>query len=115
MTASIDPLGRTTTTAYDAVDNVTQVTDPRSAVTVNSYDALDRLVALVAPAATRPAITARINRELNEILRSADAREALQAQGVEPEPGAPELLTERIRTDIDKWRGVVAKAGIRTE
>src|SRR5439155_23211656 len=29
-------------------------------------------VALVAPAATRPAITVRINRELNEILRSAD-------------------------------------------
>ncbi len=72
-------------------------------------------VALAAPAATRPAITARINRELNEILRSADAREALQAQGVEPEPGVPELLTERIRTDIEKWRGVVAKAGIRAE
>jgi tripartite-type tricarboxylate transporter receptor subunit TctC len=71
--------------------------------------------ALAAPAATRPAITARINRELNEILRSADAREALQAQGVEPELGAPELLTERIRADIEKWRGVVAKAGIRTE
>ncbi len=72
-------------------------------------------VALVAPAATRPAITARLNRELNEILRSADAREALQAQGVEPEPGPAAVLPERIRTDIEKWRGVVAKAGIRTE
>jgi len=72
-------------------------------------------VALVAPAATRPAITVRINRELNEILRSADAREALQAQGVEPEPGPPEVLAERIRIDIEKWRGVVAKAGIRVE
>ena len=72
-------------------------------------------VALVAPAATRPAITARLNRELNEILRSADAREALIAQGVEPEGGPPEAVTERIRGDIDKWRGVVAKAGIRAE
>jgi tripartite-type tricarboxylate transporter receptor subunit TctC len=72
-------------------------------------------VALVAPAATRPAITARLNRELNEILRSADAREALQAQGVEPEPGSAAVLPERIRTDIEKWRGVVAKAGIRSE
>ena len=35
------------------------------------------------------------------------------AQGVEPEPGPPAALTERIRTDIEKWRGVVAKAGIR--
>ena len=72
-------------------------------------------VALVMPAATRPAVVARINREMNEILRSADAREALIAQGVEPEGGPPEAVTERIRGDIDKWRGVVAKAGIRAE
>jgi len=72
-------------------------------------------VALVMPAATRPAVVARINREMNEILRSADAREALVAQGVEPEGGPPEAVTERIRGDIDKWRGVVAKAGIRAE
>jgi hypothetical protein len=32
---------------------------------------------------------------------------------MEPEPGAPQALTERIRTDIDKWRGIVAKAGIK--
>ena len=72
-------------------------------------------VALVMPAATRAAVVARINREMNEILRSADAREALIAQGVEPEGGPPEAVTERIRGDIDKWRGVVAKAGIRAE
>ena len=72
-------------------------------------------VALVMPAATRPAVVARINREMNEILRSADAREALIAQGVEPEGGPPEAVTERILGDIDKWRGVVAKAGIRAE
>jgi tripartite-type tricarboxylate transporter receptor subunit TctC len=72
-------------------------------------------VALVMPAATRAAVVARINREMNEILRSADAREALVAQGVEPEGGPPEAVTERIRGDIDKWRGVVAKAGIRAE
>ena len=70
---------------------------------------------LVMPAATRPAVVARINREMNEILRSADAREALIAQGVEPEGGPPEAVTERILGDIDKWRGVVAKAGIRAE
>jgi tripartite-type tricarboxylate transporter receptor subunit TctC len=72
-------------------------------------------VALVMPAATRPAVLARINREMNAILRAADAREALIAQGVEPEGGPPEAVTERIRGDIEKWRGVVAKAGIRAE
>ena len=70
-------------------------------------------VALVMPPATPAAIIARLNRELNDILKTADAREALIAQGLEPEPGPPEAVTQRIRTDIDKWRGVVAKAGIK--
>jgi hypothetical protein len=33
----------------------------------------------------------------------------------EPDPGPPQVVTERIRTDTDKWRGVVAKAGIKAE
>ena len=70
---------------------------------------------LVMPPATPPAIIARLNREVNDILNSADAKDALTAQGLEPEPGPPEAVTARIRADIDKWRGVVAKAGIRAE
>jgi tripartite-type tricarboxylate transporter receptor subunit TctC len=66
-------------------------------------------VALVMPPATPPAIVARLNREVNDILKSADAKDALIAQGVEPEPGPPEAVTQRIRSDIDKWRAVVAK------
>ena len=52
---------------------------------------------------------------MNEILKSADAKDALVAQGVEPEPGPPEAVTQRIRTDIEKWRGVVAKAGVQAK
>jgi tripartite-type tricarboxylate transporter receptor subunit TctC len=72
-------------------------------------------VALVAPPATPPAIVARLNREVNDILASPEGREAIVAQGMEPDPGPPEALAQRIRTDIEKWRGVVAKAGIRPE
>ena len=72
-------------------------------------------ISFVAPSATPPAIIARLNREVNDILASAEGREALVAQGMEPDPGPPEALTQRIRTDIEKWRGVVAKAGIRPE
>jgi tripartite-type tricarboxylate transporter receptor subunit TctC len=70
-------------------------------------------VAMVTPAGTPTAITTRLNRELNDILKAADTREALAAQGVEAEPGTPEAVTQRIKTDIDKWRGVVAKSGIK--
>jgi tripartite-type tricarboxylate transporter receptor subunit TctC len=72
-------------------------------------------ISFVAPPATPPAIIARLNREVNDILASAEGKEALVAQGMEPEPGPPGALTERIRADIEKWRGVVAKAGIRPE
>jgi tripartite-type tricarboxylate transporter receptor subunit TctC len=81
---------------------------------IDGYEA-SLWLALVMPAATRPAIVARLNREMTEILSAADAQEALLAQGFEPEPGPPAALAERIRDDIAKWRGVVAKAGIRAE
>jgi tripartite-type tricarboxylate transporter receptor subunit TctC len=72
-------------------------------------------ISLVAPAATPASIVARLNRELNEILGSADAKEALAAQGVDAEPGTPEALTDRIRADTDKWRAIVTRTGIRAE
>jgi tripartite-type tricarboxylate transporter receptor subunit TctC len=42
-------------------------------------------------------------------------KEVLVAQGMEPEPGPPDAVTRRIRADIEKWRDVVAKAGIRAD
>jgi tripartite-type tricarboxylate transporter receptor subunit TctC len=72
-------------------------------------------VALVAPPATPPAILTRLNREVNEIIESAEGKEALAAQGLESEPGPPDAVSARIRSDIAKWRDVAAKAGIRAE
>ena len=72
-------------------------------------------VSFVEPPATPAAIVARLNREVNEILSSAEGKEALVAQGMEAQPGPPDAVTERIRTDIEKWRAVVTKAGIRAE
>jgi tripartite-type tricarboxylate transporter receptor subunit TctC len=72
-------------------------------------------VSLVAPPATPSAIIAQLNRETNDILNSAEVKEVLVAQGMEPEPGPPDAVTRRIRADIEKWRDVVAKAGIRAD
>src|SRR5262249_44898548 len=66
---------------------------------------------LVMPAATPPTMIARLNREANDILKSTEGTEALVAQGMAAEPGPPEALTERIRGDIAKRRGVAVKAG----
>lgn len=72
-------------------------------------------MSLVAPAATPGAVIARLNGELNTVLDSSEGKEALLAQGMESEPGPPEALTQRIRADIEKWRAVADKAGIRAE
>jgi tripartite-type tricarboxylate transporter receptor subunit TctC len=72
-------------------------------------------VSLVVPPATAPAIITRLNHEVNAILGSAEGKEALIAQGMEPEPGPPEAVTARIRADTVKWREVAVKAGIRAE
>ena len=69
--------------------------------------------ALVVPAATTPAIIARLNREVTAILNDPEVRAALAKQGVEAEPGTPEALGNRIRADLAKWRDVIASAGIR--
>jgi tripartite-type tricarboxylate transporter receptor subunit TctC len=81
---------------------------------IAGYDAA-LWVAFVAPSATPTTIIARLNRAVNEILNSADGTEMLVAQGMTPETGPPEALIQRIRGDIEKWRDVAAKAGIRPE
>ena len=72
-------------------------------------------LAFMAPAATPSGIAARLNSEITAILSAAETKEVLQSHGFEPESGPPEAVTERIRTEIDKWRDLVAKAGIRAE
>jgi tripartite-type tricarboxylate transporter receptor subunit TctC len=71
--------------------------------------------AVVAPAAMPPAILARLNRELNDILGEADVKKSLRGQAIDVELSTPEKLRELIRTDIEKWRGIAAKAGVKPE
>src|SRR5262249_17099171 len=72
-------------------------------------------VSFVMPSAAPPTIIARLNREVNEILGSADGKAALVAQGMESEPGLPAAVSERIRSDIRKWREGAASARIHAE
>ena len=69
--------------------------------------------AIVAPAATPPAIIARLNRETTAVLNDPEVRAAFAKHGVEPEPGSSEALGSRIRDDVKKWRDVITSAGIR--
>jgi tripartite-type tricarboxylate transporter receptor subunit TctC len=71
--------------------------------------------AVVAPAALPPAIVARLNREINAIVNEPEVKKSLAAQAIEAEVTTPDKLRDRIRADLEKWRGIAARAGIRAE
>ena len=68
--------------------------------------------AYVMPAGTPPAVIAKANREVTAALNDAAVRAALMEQGVEPEPGPPQALGDRMRADVVKWHDVIVSAGI---
>src|SRR5262249_13332440 len=72
-------------------------------------------LAVVPPAALPAPIVERLNREINTIVSEPDVTKALAAQAVEAEVTSPAKLRETIRADLDKWRAIAAKAGIKPQ
>jgi len=68
--------------------------------------------ALFAPARTPGEIVAKLNGALRDILADAELKKRLLALGIEAKAGTPEEISSRLRSDIDKWRRVIEKAGI---
>ncbi|CAN5420048.1 tripartite tricarboxylate transporter substrate binding protein [soil metagenome] len=60
-------------------------------------------------------VVARLNAQLNEVLRSAAFTERVEADGTTVVGGAPELLVSTLRADIERWRTLVSTVGIRIE
>jgi tripartite-type tricarboxylate transporter receptor subunit TctC len=71
--------------------------------------------AVVAPAALPPALLTRLNREINAILGEPEVKRGLAAYAITVELSAPEPLRETIRLDIEKWRAIAVKAGVKAE
>jgi tripartite-type tricarboxylate transporter receptor subunit TctC len=72
-------------------------------------------MAIVMPAAVPQPIIARLNREVVKVLSNPEVEAALRAQGMDMETSTPDALRERIANDIEKWRLIVAQAGIEPE
>jgi len=70
-------------------------------------------MALMAPKGTPVEIVERLNRILNDRLKTPALRARLQSMGAEPEGGSPERVTERLREEIPRWAKIVASAGLR--
>jgi tripartite-type tricarboxylate transporter receptor subunit TctC len=84
------------------------------AATYPGYDC-NTWYGLLAPAATPPAIVTRLNTELNRVLTDPVMAQRLLDQGVEPMPGTPDALRDRIVSETERWRKVIKAAGITAE
>lgn len=69
----------------------------------------------VAPLGTPPAIVARLNREINELLKMPEVQEELTRRGTAAAGGTPEQLMQKLRAEAEKWTAVVKRAGIKPE
>jgi tripartite-type tricarboxylate transporter receptor subunit TctC len=70
---------------------------------------------IVGPAKMPADVVQKLNREINEGLKSKDAADRLLANGTVPAPTTAEEFTAFIRSEIQKWGAVARAANIRAD
>jgi tripartite-type tricarboxylate transporter receptor subunit TctC len=70
---------------------------------------------MLAPAGTPPAIVAKLNREVVRIVHLPDVTSKMAADGSEPVGSTPEQFAAHIKAEVEKWRDLIHKTGIKTE
>ncbi len=70
---------------------------------------------MIAPKGLPRPILDRVNGGLNKILRNKDMQDKLAGDGVSSAGGTPEQFAALIKRDIEVWRKVVQKAGVKAE
>jgi tripartite-type tricarboxylate transporter receptor subunit TctC len=71
--------------------------------------------AMFAPAGTPNTVIAKLNAELNALLREPDVRELLANQGQVAAGGPPGRLAELVKSELARWSRVVAATGIKAD
>jgi len=72
-------------------------------------------IALLVPAATPPAVIAKLNADSNAVLAETPIRERLEQLGMLPVGGAPEASEAYVHSEIKKWGDVVRSLGLKLE
>jgi tripartite-type tricarboxylate transporter receptor subunit TctC len=70
---------------------------------------------LLAPAGTPRGIVTKLNAAVVKIVKSADMRERLLADGAEAIGSTPEEFTAVMKTDIAKWQSVIKASGAKAD
>jgi len=72
-------------------------------------------LAVLAPKGSPPEAVTALNRALTRVLALPDLRRSWAELGRIPVGGSAEVLAERIRVELPRWRSIVERAGIRPE
>jgi tripartite-type tricarboxylate transporter receptor subunit TctC len=67
---------------------------------------------IAGPANLPKSIVTRLNGEIGTALQSPEVRKRLGGDGAQIIGNTPEYFAQFIKRDLEKWRGVVTKAGI---
>ena len=106
---SLRALGVTT------ADRSPQLPDVQAiAETVPNYEA-SALFGMGAPKNTPKEIIARLNSEINTIMREPDMTKRLVELGGEPLVQTPDAFGDMIKAETDKWKKVVEFASLKVE
>jgi tripartite-type tricarboxylate transporter receptor subunit TctC len=70
---------------------------------------------VLAPAGTPAQVVNTLNTEVNKLLASAEVRDAIHAQGAEPEAMTPAKFANLLKTDYAKWKGIVEASGAKID
>jgi tripartite-type tricarboxylate transporter receptor subunit TctC len=70
---------------------------------------------LFATGKTPRPIVMKLNREIGEILRDPQTKEAILKQGIETTPSTPEELRDWVRDELARWTPLIQAAGIKAD
>jgi tripartite-type tricarboxylate transporter receptor subunit TctC len=68
---------------------------------------------IAAPAGTPRDIIDRLNREIAAVLQLPEMQDRFRQMGMEAASSTPEGMTERLGKDLERWRDVIGKLGLR--
>jgi tripartite-type tricarboxylate transporter receptor subunit TctC len=72
-------------------------------------------IGLFAPAGTPPEIVARLNAEVQKIMRSPEIEKRLESEGAKFIPTTPQSFAAFQRAEAEKWAKAIKEAGIKIE
>jgi tripartite-type tricarboxylate transporter receptor subunit TctC len=75
----------------------------------------DAWVGVLVPVGTPKDITARLHREIVEIIDEPDTKERLAGLGLEPVGDSPEQFSAQLKVEMEKWTRIIRAAKIKVE